>query len=469
MPRGSRREKSAALGSHAIQSRHSIMRSPSGHHSNCFDVSEKVKTFTLNAAAMVLALLPCSITAAPAFAQSMQAGSLESYYRGRSMPIWFDGGVPTAAANALPGILRRAPLDGLADGPRLATQVQLAIDKEQRDPNSSMEMDQLLSSVWVTYVQALEAPVPQFEYASAWMAPPTVQTTSQILDQVASHQSMLLQHVLKTASVNPIYNALREEVWKDSLRSSIAPSAAALANLARVRMIRAEGRYVVVDLRAAELYMFDGAQLIDSMRVIVGAPKTPTPLLVSTIYRVTFNPYWNVPPDLVQRLIAPRVLAQGITYLTSRHYEVVTNYDATASEVPPSTVDWKGVADGTVQAHVRELPGNANSMGTMKFSFFNSKDIYLHDTPSKALFKEKSRFLSNGCIRLEDARRFGRWLLSREPQTSATSPDAHEILSQPVPIYITYLTPRADEQTRNVASHSQGDHPSDDQGPSTAH
>ena len=46
-------------------------------------------------------------------------------------------------------------------------------------------------------------------------------------------------------------------------------------------------------------------------------------------------------------------------------------------------------------------------MGKMKFSFPNAENIYLHDTPSKELFAKSPRTFSNGCIRLEDASRFG--------------------------------------------------------------
>jgi murein L,D-transpeptidase YcbB/YkuD len=79
-------------------------------------------------------------------------------------------------------------------------------------------------------------------------------------------------------------------------------------------------------------------------------------------------------------------------------------------------------------------------MGKMKFRFPSGEDIYLHDTPSKALFAKERRTLSNGCVRLEDAKRLGRWLMGREPTTESAEAEQRLLLPQAVPIYLTYLT-----------------------------
>ena len=79
-------------------------------------------------------------------------------------------------------------------------------------------------------------------------------------------------------------------------------------------------------------------------------------------------------------------------------------------------------------------------MGKMKFNFANPEGIYLHDTPNKALFAQSNRALSNGCIRLEDAKRLGRWLMGRDPTTITATPEQHVSLPQGVPVYVTYLT-----------------------------
>jgi murein L,D-transpeptidase YcbB/YkuD len=81
-------------------------------------------------------------------------------------------------------------------------------------------------------------------------------------------------------------------------------------------------------------------------------------------------------------------------------------------------------------------------MGAMKFEMPNDYGIYLHDTPHKELFAEKNRHLSNGCIRLQDYKRFASWVFGGVPQPS-TSREQTFPLPQPVPVFITYLTASA--------------------------
>ena len=83
----------------------------------------------------------------------------------------------------------------------------------------------------------------------------------------------------------------------------------------RSSAIPARGRAVLVDAASARLYMISNGRVVDSMRVIVGAPDTATPELRSTLWYATLNPYWNVTPGLTRTLIAPNVLRQGYSYL----------------------------------------------------------------------------------------------------------------------------------------------------------
>ena len=79
-------------------------------------------------------------------------------------------------------------------------------------------------------------------------------------------------------------------------------------------------------------------------------------------------------------------------------------------------------------------------MGLLKFTFPNSQDIYLHDTPAKNKFDEADRADSNGCVRVEDAQRFGRWLLGAEPTAPGTDAEIQVQLPRGVPVYLTYTT-----------------------------
>lgn len=212
-------------------------------------------------------------------------------------------------------------------------------------------------------------------------------------------------------------------------------------NLERARALPAgQYRYVLVDAAAQRLSMYENGRVVDSMRVIVGRPTEPTPMLSALIRFTVLNPYWNVPPDLVQTRIAPAVLKQGVKYLKAERYEILSDWSDNAKPVSPSKVDWKAVASGRVELPVRQLPGRANSMGAMKFMFPNDFGVYLHDTPEKKLFGLADRRKSAGCVRLEDAPRLAKWLYGKVPSTSSAKPEQAVPLPSPVPVYITYLT-----------------------------
>lgn len=214
-----------------------------------------------------------------------------------------------------------------------------------------------------------------------------------------------------------------------------------LLSMERVRRLPAEGsRYILVDAGSAQLWMYENGRPVDSMKVIVGTPQSQTPMMAAMVRYASVNPYWNIPTDLVTKLIAPRVLNEGPAYLQARGYEVLDNWGAESRVIDPTTVDWQAVADGRQQLPVRQLPGAGNSMGEIKFMMPNEFGIYLHDTPNKALFQEENRWLSNGCVRVEDARRLARWIFGEMPNPADFGPDARVELEKPVPVYITYLT-----------------------------
>lgn len=211
--------------------------------------------------------------------------------------------------------------------------------------------------------------------------------------------------------------------------------------------IPSKGRYVLVDAASAKLFMIENGRVKDIMRVIVGKPAAATPALTSTLHYATLNPYWHVPPDLAQTLVAPRVLAEGKAYLDAKGYEVVSRFGNDAQVLAFDSVDWKKVAAGKVEVHLRQRPGPANSMGQMKFNLASGNSIFLHDTPKKELFAKDERALSNGCVRLEDAPRFARWLLGNDPPPLGTAaPEQHIAVPGGVPITIAYLDSRAQAQ-----------------------
>ena len=200
-------------------------------------------------------------------------------------------------------------------------------------------------------------------------------------------------------------------------------------------------RYILVDAGAARLYMYEKGKIVDSMNVIVGSNETQTPMMAAELSFIQLNPYWNVPPDLAANLVAKRVVEQGLTYLTERDYQVLSDWTEEATLLDPATVDWQAVADGRVTIRLRRGPGPWNSMGDMKFMIPNAFGIYLHDVPDpeKPMFASDKRWISNGCIRLEDAERLQKWVFGRLQKASGP-PEERVDVPNPVPVYITYFT-----------------------------
>ena len=207
----------------------------------------------------------------------------------------------------------------------------------------------------------------------------------------------------------------------------------------RLPTTRTFDRYVVIDSGSAMAHLFVGDRIVDSMRVIVGSAKTKTPMMAVLMRNAKANPYWHVPPEMVRTLTAKKVSEQGISYFDNFHYEVLSDWSGNGRVVDPKTINWKAIASGRQRPTVlvRQLPGPWNSMGEMKFEMPNDFGIYLHDTPVKELFAKEDRWISNGCVRLEDYRRFARWV---GIPADAPGREQRIDLPRPVPVYMTYLT-----------------------------
>ncbi len=213
-------------------------------------------------------------------------------------------------------------------------------------------------------------------------------------------------------------------------------------NLERARVLPAPTtRHIVVDASSGRLWYYEAGEQVGTMRVVVGARETPTPMLAGTLTWAMLNPYWNVPDYLARKSVAPKVLAGRS--LKSLHMEALTDWSADARPLPASAIDWHAVASGAREVRLRELPWAGNSMGRVKFLFPNDEGIYLHDTPERELLKSADRHFSNGCIRLEDAATLGRWLMQAPLRTTSRAPEQAVPLPVGVPVYLTYLTATA--------------------------
>ena len=394
-------------------------------------------------AALTVLAVPAEAAATPempgAAAFGPAASAVSAFYASRrGAPLWVKGD----AAQQLISLLQRAALDGMSSGPAIAAQARALLGRGQAgDPTAAADADRLLSTAWVQYVQALHAPPAGMSYADKWVMPRS-ESAAAILARAGAARS-LSEHVRSVSEVNPLYAQLRDAAWTSLQSSGGQLDPRVLASLDRARMVPPQGRYVMVDTAGARLYMIEDGRIADSMKVIVGKsdPSTQTPMLASTIYYTTLNPYWHVSADMVRSIIARNVLDQGLGYIRTRGYQVMTEDGAM---LDPAKVNWRAVAAGRETVRVRQLPGPANSMGRIKIPFPNGSDLYLHDTPNKSLFASDDRTLSHGCIRLQDAERLGRWLMGRDPETASRDPEQNVLLPSPVPIYVTYLTAQVD-------------------------
>jgi murein L,D-transpeptidase YcbB/YkuD len=211
-------------------------------------------------------------------------------------------------------------------------------------------------------------------------------------------------------------------------------------DLATARSIGSPNRFVLVDTAGQRLWMIDGDRVAGSMKVVVGKDGMDTPQMAALIRYAVVNPYWYIPPDIVQHEVAPRVVAAGAGYLASHEYEPVTSYDGSGESVDAAAVDWATVRNGSSKVGIRQLPGPENMMGRVMFMFPNRLGIYLHDTPVRWVFSREDRRLSHGCVRLEHADALYRWLFGEPLVADATVGTDQEVrLPSPVPVYILHF------------------------------
>jgi len=219
---------------------------------------------------------------------------------------------------------------------------------------------------------------------------------------------------------HPQYAGLRRAL------ANTAPDDTARRDLIRTNMERWRWlprtlgeRHVLVNVPAFTAAIIDDGRVTARHRAVVGAIRTPTPQLSAQITAVTLNPWWNVPQSII------RTTSFGAGYQVTRG------------------------ANGAVS--VRQPPGPRNALGRLKIEMQNPHAIYLHDTPSQALFGRAVRAFSHGCIRTQNVRDFaahllepgGEWNRSRIDDAIATGRNQTTRLSQPVPVYIAYFTAAA--------------------------
>ena len=377
---------------------------------------------------------------AAAVAPATDAG-IAAFYRARGgAPLWLAAG-SGAAAQQLISLLATSQADHLNPKRYNVRALQRAVADARAGGPAVQRAEAMLSQAFVAYARDQRHDPGGIIYVDPQLRP-TPPSAAELLS-AAAHAPSLADYVQNMGWMNPIYAKLRAAI-ASRLYGNEAQRRILDLNLERARALPSGiGRYVVVNPPAARLYMYENGQVVDSMRVVAGRPDpvAQTPMMNAFIRYVALNPYWNSPPDITSRKLAPTILKEGRAYFTKRGYDLVDHFGPDAHVLNPMSVDWRAVAAGRVQVNLRQRPGPANSMGKMKFMFPNAQGIWLHDTPEREKIDEAARLQSNGCVRLEAASRLERWLFNgRPPSPKGAKPEQKVDLPAPVPLYITYLT-----------------------------
>jgi murein L,D-transpeptidase YcbB/YkuD len=409
------------------------------------------------AAAPVAPIAPVARAAAGPLQPVRVSAEIASFYRDRgARPLWVDRRGPRPEALRLAERIADARDHGLDPARYGSADLASAIEAARSgDPAARARADLLLSRAYAAFVRDLRVPArgaSGVTWVDAELAP--TPPGARALLEAAAAAPDLGRHLDEATAMNPLYTALSRGYARRRAagpRLSEAEEAAIRSNLDRARLIPAHrGRYVIVDVGSARLWMIDGDRVEGPMRVIVGKRSMQTPTMAGYIRYVTLNPWWNVPPDLARER-AKRVLKSGPGILRRENMELLSDWSDRPRVVAASQVDWKAVASGRTSLRMRQRPGGDNVMGAMKFMFPNRLGIYLHDFPDKSLFDRPDRFISSGCVRLEDAPRLARFLFGGSaPSPSGPAPEQQVDLPEPVPVYITYLTALPDP-ARGVA------------------
>lgn len=189
------------------------------------------------------------------------------------------------------------------------------------------------------------------------------------------------------------------------------PAEARLHQL-RLNLLRVEAmapalaeRYVVVNIPAAFIEVVEGGMVQRRHTAVVGRIDRQTPILKSRIHQINFNPFWNVPVSIIRRDLI-KYMNENPNYLTEQKIRIYDNADR---ELQPTDINWQ--TEEAVNYRFRQDPGPLNSMGNVKINFHNPHAVYLHDTPTKGLFGDNARFLSSGCVRVDQVSDFVSWVL----------------------------------------------------------
>ena len=206
-------------------------------------------------------------------------------------------------------------------------------------------------------------------------------------------------------------------------------------------------KYVFVNQAFFETWMMEDGREIFRSDVIVGKPLHQTAVFTDEMEKVVLNPRWYVPRSIIYNEMMPK-LYNNPYYLQDQGYEVL---DVQGRQVDSASINWSQYGEKNIPYNVRQPAGPRNALGRVKFLFPNKHAIYMHDTPSRGLFKHKVRSLSHGCVRVQKPMEFAEiilktegWSPSKIANAVATGQNQTVHLSSKIPVYLGYYTAWAD-------------------------
>ena len=204
---------------------------------------------------------------------------------------------------------------------------------------------------------------------------------------------------------------------------------------------------IVVNIPEFRLRAYDDQYRPElEMKVVVGrAYRHKTPVFSGNMTHLIFRPYWDVPLSIQRSELVPRI-AKDPGYLAHNDYEIVNSKRQVVSSSSVSADLLTQLRSGGL--FIRQVPGQKNALGLVKFLFPNQYNVYLHSTPAKSLFLRSRRDFSHGCIRVEKPEALAQWVLRGMPgwnidriQAAENGADSIQVnLDKPIPVLIVYGT-----------------------------
>jgi murein L,D-transpeptidase YcbB/YkuD len=216
------------------------------------------------------------------------------------------------------------------------------------------------------------------------------------------------------------------------------------ARLQELMQARPEERYILVNVPAFQLEAVERYDVQLRHRVIVGRTERETPNVRATVRALNFFPYWRVPDSIGKLDLVPR-LRKEPDYLEKEKIRVFSAQ--TAQEMDSRSIDWTQVDPGKIK--FKQDPGPQNALGLVRIDMINEHGVYMHDTPMKKLFDQRTRNFSAGCVRVQDVFQLAEWIARYEVgwdqpgRVEAVLQQGQALdltLSRPLPVYFTYIT-----------------------------